>query len=455
MRSISMWRRFFEMPGWKAPVAVFAAVAVFVVSGCEVPPPVSPPVSPQVSYPAGQGRVSVDAGAAGFDHLSYAPLADVWAGVDPVESTQPELVLPAGEYVVTVYLADSSVYLENVSVEEQETAVVTPSGGTAPFERVLESASNYVVPLGRGSYLTYDGGSNPEYGVPGQEALDPFLSYEAMYSACPADGGKILLFGDAGPGVYDTETGEVAPYDTDLMNFSYMGADDFRATRCVDGAAQFSFGGGLARLSPTSGELIELELPPNPGYQASGTGFLDDAWPGYLADANADITATVTGNDHYASGAEKADPGELKPSRLFIGERGREEYRVVELGRRDDIIEVQLSPAGTKVAVQADTSISVYDTTTTQLLYTTPAQWTRFAWVDDNRLVYEGEPYTESVLLADVANRRAHGLNRANEVGPWTLTGYFDGYLYLTGADSAELESQGVAEWRGYRVAIG
>lgn len=56
--------------------------------------------------------------------------------------------------------------------------------------------------------------------------------------------------------------------------------------------------------------------------------------------------------------------------------------------------------------------------------------------------------------MADVARRESRGLNRTDEVSPSGLTGYFDGYRYLTGADQAKVDETGFADRRGCRVAI-
>jgi hypothetical protein len=113
----------------KALVLVCVMVSVtFGLSGCtwdEGTNPTAAPSasSPSVVLPAGSGRLLVD--TADLGHVSFVPLLDVGVG-DPDESDQRDLVLPAGEYAVSVYLANTSMYVANVAVKDQETTVVTP-----------------------------------------------------------------------------------------------------------------------------------------------------------------------------------------------------------------------------------------------------------------------------------------------------------------------------------------
>jgi hypothetical protein len=317
---------------------------------------------------------------------------------------------------------------------------------------VLESAWSYVVPLGDDRYLTYDWGGPAEVGTAGREGSEQFSSYGKVWSACPAGDGKVLVFGDAGSGVYDPLTRKVTPFESDMIALD-MGVDTTYANaRCVGDATQFDFGGGLARVAVSGTELIELSSD-DFGYRASGMGVNEEG--GYLADAAAEIVVDVRGNDHYVSADERVAVSKLKPSRLIIAGRVDLETRgEIALGSRDDIVAVQLSPGGSRVAVQFDGFISVYDTVTLQMLYTTPASWDRFFWLDDNRFIYQSEAGTASVLEANVDGRESYGLNRSDEVEISNTSGYIDGYLYLVGADATELAAEGVASERGYRLAV-
>ena len=441
----------------RAQTIFIMILCLFVMTGCEptpTPTDVTPtptatestttqPPSGSVLYPAGHGQLLVKGE---FDHLVYSRLLEAGIDSEASESTEPEIMLPEGGYVVTVYLSDTSVYVANVMVEDQVSSVVSPISKPRSFERILESVWDTVVPLGGGRYLTY-GSGGPEFGVPGQKTLEPFFEYGEVWSACPTNDGKVLVFGDAGLKAYDPTKHQVSLFKSDMLNLDLgMVASIYEAARCVDATTQFEHDGGLARVGLSGTELIEW--PYYPAYYASGRN------GSHLSDAALNTVVVITGNDHAMQADEKIDPVKLEPSMLVVADRDLHVHSTIALGFRDDITDVRLSPNGSRVVVQFDEFISVFDTVTTDLLYTTPAWWSSFFWVDENRFIYNGEPGTGNILEANVDRRESYGLNRDMDVFNPDIAGLFDGFLYVTGSDWAEIEEFEAADRRGYRIAI-
>jgi hypothetical protein len=391
-----------------------------------------------IGYMAGHGRIVID--APNFYLFAYAEVLSVHTA----ESYQSDLVVPSGEYSVVVYLEDTATEPGIDPVVTQYAAAITVGGWLQPtvvkpvtriqsFEKVMGSVSNQLIPLDTGHYLTYDKDHVPKTNF----ADGRTLSYEEIYSACYVGSSQILLLGDAGANVYDITTRTLAPYESDSFDLMAVPAETLKSARCVKDAAQFVYGGSMVRLDLESVEVIGL-----PDRVAKGR-------RGLLADVAGDTVAVIVGNDYPNNDPDPLHvEGSLGGSQLVVTNRDISVVSRLDLDNWDYVVDVALSPDGSRVAVQVDEFISFYDSETAELLYVTPSYSDQTFWIDNNSLIYRTDPGAGSVFISDIAKRESFSLNNTERVAIGTVSSLVDGYLYLTcyGNDDYDLV--------GYRLEV-
>jgi len=123
----------------------------------------------------------------------------------------------------------------------------------------------------------------------------------------------------------------------------------------------------------------------------------------------------------------------LEEAQIVVGMRGGGEDVVIELGDRDDIFALSLSPNGRYLAVMSSGVVTIYDTASGSELYRLPAITTGrgdLLWYDDESFLLLTN---SAILISRVATRETFSIMaRTRERAIQRMSVVHDGYLYFT-----------------------
>ncbi|MCL1838220.1 MAG: hypothetical protein FWG47_02750 [Propionibacteriaceae bacterium] len=435
---------------------VIAAIVVCVVGCVPVPTPsvsLSPTVtgntSPSVvrQFPVGHGQLVVE--ATGFVYFTYQLLFE---GLR-VRSDQPQVVLPVGDYTVTVYmlpdgveLPDSSAsewggdedpttsYSAMVSVGDDLSSVVKAISTPRPLEKVVSVGSDGIVPVGQGMFLTYDVGDVLLFHD--VSLADPRVLADDVYSVCNISDHEVIILAGGKAHIYDSVIGDLS-----VLKSNEVVLDRLPPVpgRCVPGGVQVVDDGRILRIGRDFVETIQLPV---------SEGIARGADDGFLADTASGAIAAVFCNDY---GEDYDIPGVetvLVECALDLSFRERSHTVRIPLGVRWDIAAVSLSADGSKVAVVADNLVTVFEVETGQILYAMPNSYSLSVfWQGNNELLYIGESSEvgagfNKLYKSVIGKSESYGMTDNAEVNVSILSGVVDGYLYFSGVtyDSATSE---------------
>ncbi|MCL1838221.1 MAG: hypothetical protein FWG47_02755 [Propionibacteriaceae bacterium] len=371
-----------------------------------------------------------------LDYFTYGSLFEIW----PEESRESELVLPAGEYALVVYMTDSTRYATNVTVKpNMEITAVVPVSEQRPYEKLVNNMEgrDYILPLGDGRHLVYDSAHEPYVYNSEGAASGTSLPFDRVDLVCYLNEHEVLLLGDEVKAfVFDIGTSDFTLFEPEGVEWS---AFDFQSGRCVDGVLQFVSSEQITHIGRSFTETFDV----------SSLGELATSNWGIPSVAVAKDTVAVVAITRSIGDPNSPEIQDVVDATLVITDQSNGRQHRVSLGTQVNQFDVSVSPDGSRIAVCDEYLLHIYDAADGTLLYVVPSKSDAIYWRSNNALVYQGD-YPGELFVADLVNRESRGITSAAAgVSVSATTAIVDGYLYIMGF-SDDSDEPG----HGYRVKV-
>jgi len=371
-----------------------------------------------------------------------------------------------GEYIVDVLLDDGSMYITMVEAR----SFIRPTRirpRALALEPELLSGRMYenVLPLRDGIYMGYASGMLPHIHFP-QDFRALNMGVQRVSRACRASDEYLILLGhrardrvDYTVAVYGmaSDTYRVVQVSSEgLMSGSVDAFCGSNVMYIVDKSGVYEVGlEGVVEVGLRDHETIasangNLVISMGAKHLAVlyGSDFIDpfsivreyDNRMSFPVDTDdpliGDIEWPEDGgwDDFFPDGVEEDFDGHVEEARIVVSRRdGGGVDAVIELGERNDVFAISLSPGGDYLAVLGGGFVTIYDVMSGAELYTLPViTVTRddLVWYDDERffLLTGG-----AVIVSNASTRETFSIMaRTRERAIHRLSAVHDGYLYFT-----------------------
>jgi len=386
-----------------------------------------------------------------------------------------------GEYLVEILLSNGAMYLTTVDVQSYiRPTRIRPKTLDLEPEQLSGRLYENITPLRNGVVMGYKGGMIPQFYFP-REFQHLNLGLWQVDNVCRVSNDFAIMLGrEANPS--DSTTGySISAYNmtSDTYHIVQMpdvklvsGAVDAFCGRdvmyVVDRAKRVVYAVGLEKVTEIETRDSEMIASADNGLVISannthtailyGSDFVDpfSISNSYCDEAerlpiNTDrpISGDIEWPDENHDEPKNCHGTSVKKAKIVITSKNSEEDDVViELGERNDIFAVSLSPSSNHLAIISSNSVTVYNATNGAKLYMLSA----IAAVREN-LVWQGEKFflltNSSIVVSDVTTRETFSIMaREKERAIHKLSMIHDGYLYFT----VNQRERGAMIFAAYRV---
>jgi len=356
-----------------------------------------------------------------------------------------------GEYAVDILLDDGSVYIAQVEIRSwlRPTRVRPRALDLEPVQ-ISNRLYEHIIPLNNGVVMGYRLSQMPFIHFP-NEFRDLNLGVGQIGGACRASSDAIILLGSApqfgvpgdfGISIYNIRSDTnrtMRVTDGRLMNVDTFALCSRDRMYIVDRARRMIFEvsmDGIEEIRLRDGELIasahrDLIVSANSTHVAMlhGRDFVDpfSLAPAYIPD-------TEWSHIYSDYPIELPPNHSLDGANIIIHSRdGNAEDTIIDLGDRDDIFAISLSPDSRHLAVIKGGFVTVYSVEHGERLYTLPAivaAQEDLIWHGDERFLLLTD---SAVLISDIPNRETFSIMaRTSERRIQRLSTVHNGHLYFT-----------------------
>lgn len=334
--------------------------------------------------------------------------------------------LPTGEYAVLVKMDNNTSYIANVRVNGfLQTTTIAPKSKKYSPSVVATSTNQYILPVGSG-ILTYDPDGSA-YVTPSSKDLGVSKLAAAQY----VNNQDLLLVEYSEPIADVAQPEKVILYNSSLGSSTVVGTvSGIQASDILHGggsslqaARQDNNGYTVLRISAAG--ITEAKIPASINYARN-----NDA---PIAASSGTSYAFIAGNDYAPNDSGESVTPTLNDEVLSLYDASFNKLRDIQLGKRRDISSVSFSPNAKVLAVIGESSVSVYDTSTGDIVFKTLANNTSnqpIIWQDDNTFVYQVG--SGGVYLADLKNKESYSIVDNSLLRITALSSMRDNKVYLT-----------------------
>ena len=386
-------------------------------------------ISSGIIYFVSHGRIVINTSQAGLSSLIYC-LSPCSNG-NMVETTSSTVTVPSGEYVVQINLQNNTSYTKNIHVGRfLGTTTVDTASYSFSLSTLAATTNQHILPLD-GSFITYDPeGSAYVLGqsnilLPSQLTAAHYVSAhellliehtEGQESVSQAE--RVLLYDTSSKTT--TSLGTISGIDAATVHYGHT---------ALYGILNNAKGYTLVRIAPQG--ITESSIPENISVAKNNDVPIMSA---------SDIYTTVlSGNDYYIPQADEQSSSNLSSSIVTIYQPSFKKVREIQLGARNDISKLSLSPTSKYLAVIGENSIQTYDTETGTLQFETRAHnpsGSSILWRNDSSFIYQID--TGGIYLSDIREKESYSILNTSLLRITDISAVVDNKVYFTAYPNEE-----------------